>query len=88
MCLSTLLRQCCGLQGIPRMFDLFYRLLIDYTEDKNNPDGIWQGYIFSVSMFAVGLIQSITLQQYFHVAYCLGLKVRTAVVGMVYSKVM
>ncbi|XP_029207815.1 multidrug resistance-associated protein 1-like [Acropora millepora] len=61
------------------------RLLIDYTEGKNNPEK-WTGYVFSVSMLFVALLQSVAQQQYFHVMVTLGLKVRTAVVGMVYSK--
>ena len=65
---------------------LYLRLLIDYTEGKNNPEK-WTGYIFSVSMLFVALLQSVAQQQYFHVMVTLGLKVRTAVVGMVYSKV-
>ena len=38
-------------------------------------------------MFVVAFVQSIALQQYFHVIFRLGMNVRTAVIGMVYSKV-
>ncbi|KAJ7390689.1 Multidrug resistance-associated protein 1 [Desmophyllum pertusum] len=62
------------------------RLLIGYVEDKNNPDDKWRGYVYGIAMFAVALVQSIALQQYFHVVFTLGMNVRTAVIGMVYSK--
>lgn len=62
--------------------------MIAYSEDKNNPEGRWKGYIFAISMFAVATVQSLALQQYFHIVFILGLKVRTAVIGMVYSKVL
>jgi len=61
------------------------RLLIGYVEDKDNPD-VWRGYVYSISMFVVALVQSLALQQYFQVCFTLGLQVRTAVLGMVYSK--
>ena len=67
---------------------LFCRLLIGYVEDKNNPDDKWRGYVYGIAMFAVALVQSIALQQYFHVVFTLGMNVRTAVIGMVYSKVL
>lgn len=65
-----------------------FRLIIAYTEDKNNPSGKWRGYVLSISVFAVALTQSIALQQYFHIVFTLGMKIRTAVIGMVYEKVM
>ena len=64
------------------------RLLIEYIETKNGPDGEeWRGYIFALSMCLVAMLQSIALHQYFHVVSVLGLNVRTAVIGMVYTKV-
>ena len=65
---------------------IYYRLLIGFIEDKNNPD-VWRGYVYSISMFLVALVQSLALQQYFHVVFVLGMKIRTAVIGMIYSKV-
>ena len=67
---------------------LCFRLLIDYTDDRNNPDGRWRGYIFAISMFLVAFTQSIAIQQYFHIVFTLGMKIRTAVIGMVYAKVL
>ena len=64
----------------------FYRLLIEHVEDKDNPN-VWRGYVYGISMFVVALVQSLALQHYFHVIFSLGMKVRTAVIGMVYSKV-
>lgn len=61
-------------------------MLIGFIEDKDNTE-TWRGYAYGVSMFVVALVQSICLQQYFHFVTVLGMKIRTAVIGMVYSKV-
>ncbi|XP_078381561.1 multidrug resistance-associated protein 1-like isoform X2 [Oculina patagonica] len=61
------------------------RLLIEHVEDKDDLD-VWRGYVYGISMFVVALVQSVALQQYFRVIFSLGMKVRAAVIGMVYSK--
>ena len=61
-------------------------MLIGFIEDKDNTE-TWRGYAYGVSMFVVALVQSICLQQYFHFVTVLGMKIRTAVIGMVYSTV-
>lgn len=63
------------------------RMLIDYVEDKNDPSGAWKGYVFAGSMFVAAVIQSIVLHQYFHTMFTLGMRIRSAIIGLVYEKV-
>lgn len=61
------------------------RWLISFA---NNPDAYsWLGYIYSILFFAVALIQSFCLQQYFQLCFMLGMNVRTTVLASVYKKV-
>lgn len=56
-------------------------------EDKNNKTGIWKGYIFAVAMFATGVLQSSLLEYHFHVARMLEMKIKSAIIGLIYEKV-
>ena len=64
-----------------------YRLLIEYIQDKNDSAGKWKGYVYAGSMFVAATIESLILQQYFHLMMTTGMRVRSAVIGMVYEKV-
>ena len=66
---------------------LLYSLLISYTRDKGNPDEKWKGYVYGVAMFLVAMIISIVIHQYFQIVFVLGMRIRTALIGMVYAKV-
>lgn len=48
---------------------------------------VWKGYIFAIAMFVTATIQSFLLQYYFHHSYLLGIKLKTALLGLVYEKV-
>ncbi|XP_068732556.1 multidrug resistance-associated protein 1-like [Montipora capricornis] len=61
-------------------------LLISYTSDKGNPDEKWKGYVYGVAMFLVAMIISIVIHQYFQIVFVLGMRIRTALIGMVYAK--
>ena len=63
------------------------RMLIEYIEDKNDPSGVWKGYVFAGSMFVAAVLQSIVLHQYFHTMFTLGMRMRSAITGLVYEKV-
>ena len=65
----------------------FFRMLIEYTEDKTEYEEIWMGYVFAGSMFVSATLQSLVLQQYFHIMVTLGMKIRSAVIGLIYEKV-
>ena len=64
-----------------------YSLLIEYLEDRNSKLAVWKGYIFAVAMFLTATIQSFVLQYYFHHCYLLGMKLKTAMLGLIYEKV-
>ena len=56
-------------------------------EDRNNELAVWKGYIFAVAMFLTAIVQSFLLQYYFHHCYLLGMKLKTALLGLIYEKV-
>ena len=61
------------------------RLMIKYTEDTEEEE--WRGYVYAVLLFVVAVIQSLLLHQYFHRCFLVGMRVRTAIISAVYSKV-
>lgn len=60
------------------------KLMVSFTEDKSSYN--WEGYLYSVLLFVVALLQSLFLQQYFQQCFVLGMKVRTAIMAAVYKK--
>ena len=63
------------------------RMLIEFIEDKNNSEETWRGYVYAASMFVSAILQSLVLQQYFHIMFTLGMRVRSSVIGLLYEKV-
>ena len=61
------------------------RLMIQFTQNETQPD--WHGYFYTVLFFLTALIQSLFLHQYFHRAFIIGMRIRTAVIAAVYNKV-
>ncbi|XP_019491823.1 PREDICTED: canalicular multispecific organic anion transporter 1 [Hipposideros armiger] len=60
------------------------KLLISFA---NDPDTyLWTGYLYSVLLFVVALIQSLCLQYYFELCFKLGINVRTTIMASVYKK--
>ena len=68
-----------------RMSITFCRLLINFASDAKVP--AWKGYLYAVLLFVVALIQALLLQQYFIMAFTVGMRIRTAVIAAVYDKV-
>ena len=66
-------------------FSKLCRLMIQFTKDETQPD--WHGYLYTFLLFATALVQSLFLHQYFHRAFVVGMRVRTAVIAAVYNKV-
>lgn len=66
---------------------LLSSLLISYTRDRSNPDDKWKGYVYAIAMFLVAMTISLVIHQYFQIVFVLGMKIRTAIIGMVYAKV-
>lgn len=61
-------------------------LLIEYLEDRNSKLAVWKGYIFAGAMFLTAIIQSFLLQYYLHHCYLVGMKIKTALLGLIYEK--
>ena len=63
-------------------------MIIQYVEDENNEKmESWTGYILALGMFLVAMIQTLCLQNNFHVTYTVGMRIRTAIIGAIYRKV-
>jgi len=61
------------------------RLLIGFIADKTEHQ--WKGVLYALLLFIVAMVQSMLLHQYFHICFCVGMRVRTAVIAAVYRKV-
>lgn len=48
----------------------------------------WQGYFYTALLFICTCVQSLILQRYFHVCFVSGMRLRTAIIGAVYRKVL
>ena len=64
----------------------YFRLMIQFTKDENQPD--WHGYLYTVLFFVNALVLSLFLHQYFHRVNLVGMRIRTAVIAAVYNKVL
>ena len=60
-------------------------MLISYTQDSTQEQ--WKGYVYAVSMFLVSVFMSAVSHQYWQIVFVLGMRIRTALIGMVYAKV-
>ncbi|XP_072298433.1 multidrug resistance-associated protein 1 [Eucyclogobius newberryi] len=60
------------------------RLLISFINSSNSP--LWHGFFYTGLLFVCNCVQSLILQQYFHVCFVSGMRVRTAIIGAVYRK--
>nr|XP_020746844.1 canalicular multispecific organic anion transporter 1 [Odocoileus virginianus texanus] len=60
------------------------KLLIAFANDREMY--LWTGYLYSILLFVVALIQSVCLQYYFQLCFMLGMKVRTTIMASVYKK--
>ncbi|XP_078487497.1 multidrug resistance-associated protein 1-like isoform X1 [Ciona intestinalis] len=58
--------------------------LITFTTADYAP--MWQGYLLAVGMFVTALLQSVILQQYFHICFVVGMRLRSAIVSAIYRK--
>ncbi|XP_028669919.1 multidrug resistance-associated protein 1 isoform X2 [Erpetoichthys calabaricus] len=62
------------------------KLLIRFVNNSSAPS--WQGYFYTALLFVCACVQTLILQQYFHVCFMTGMRLRTAIVGAVYRKAM
>ena len=68
-------------------FILFYRLLIEYTEDKGNDADRWKGYVYVVCMVVIATLHGTAVQHSVHIAFKSAMRVHTSIIGVVYAKV-
>ncbi|XP_066833914.1 multidrug resistance-associated protein 1 isoform X6 [Anser cygnoides] len=61
-----------------------HRLLINFVNDKHAPD--WQGYFYTGLLFVCACLQTLILHQYFHICFVTGMRLKTAIVGVIYRK--
>ena len=59
--------------------------MIKFTQDESQPD--FYGYIYAILLFVIVLLQSLLLNQFFHLSKTVGMRVRAAIITAVYSKV-
>ncbi|XP_052415241.1 multidrug resistance-associated protein 1 [Carassius gibelio] len=59
-------------------------LLLGFMKDEDAP--LWKGYFFATLMFLLSCLQSIFNHQYTYTCFTVGMRVKTAVMGLVYRK--
>ena len=64
---------------------MFFRLIIDFVNTSDPYD--WKGYFLAVSLLAVSILRSLTMQLNFKYGAILGMRIRTVVITAVYRKV-
>ncbi|XP_053327188.1 multidrug resistance-associated protein 1 isoform X1 [Spea bombifrons] len=60
------------------------KLLIKFVGDKNAPN--WQGYLYTALLFFCACLQTLILHKYFHICFVTGMRLKSAVTGLVYRK--
>ncbi|NXN93457.1 MRP1 protein, partial [Rhinopomastus cyanomelas] len=63
---------------------LILKLLINFVNNKAAPN--WQGYFYTGLLFVCASLQTLILHQYFHICFVTGMRLKTAVVGVIYRK--
>lgn len=82
LCVSDISSLLCGLSNL---LLLSCSLFLKFIEDEAAPG--WLGYFYAFSMFLLGCLQTLFEQHYMYMCLVLGLRLRTAVTGLVYRKV-
>uniref|UniRef100_A0A8C2F3V1 ABC-type glutathione-S-conjugate transporter n=1 Tax=Cyprinus carpio TaxID=7962 RepID=A0A8C2F3V1_CYPCA len=59
-------------------------LLLGFMKDEDAP--LWKGYFYASLMFLLSCLQSIFNHQYTYTCFTVGMRVKTAVMGLVYRK--
>ncbi|NWV38493.1 MRP1 protein, partial [Grantiella picta] len=60
------------------------KLLLNFVNNKAAPN--WQGYFYTVLLFVCACLQTLILHQYFHICFVTGMRLKTAIVGVIYRK--
>ncbi|NXL88203.1 MRP6 protein, partial [Alectura lathami] len=82
--LSTLCLVICDifLFSIPKILSLF----LEFIEDQEAPN--WHGYFYAFIMVLLACLQTLFEQRYMYMCLVLGLRLKTAVTGLVYRKIL
>ncbi|KFV53756.1 Multidrug resistance-associated protein 1, partial [Gavia stellata] len=67
---------------IPKLLSLF----LEFIEDQEAPS--WHGYFYAFTMFLSACLQTLFEQRYMYMCLVLGLRLKTAVTGLVYRKIL
>ncbi|KAG7248653.1 hypothetical protein CRUP_034141, partial [Coryphaenoides rupestris] len=59
-------------------------LLLGFMRDDTAP--LWKGYFYATLMFLLSCLQSLFNHQYMYTCFTVGMRVKTAVMGLVYRK--
>jgi len=65
--------------------DFLIRQILNFLNDSKAPT--WVGIFYAILIGATVFCQTLFLQAYFHRTYCIGLRFRSAITGLVYRKV-
>ncbi|NXC16423.1 MRP6 protein, partial [Corythaeola cristata] len=68
--------------SIPKLLSLF----LEFIEDQEAPS--WHGYFYAFTMFLLACLQTLFEQRYMYMCLVLGLRLKTAVTGLVYRKIL
>uniref|UniRef100_A0A8C9TP04 ABC-type glutathione-S-conjugate transporter n=1 Tax=Scleropages formosus TaxID=113540 RepID=A0A8C9TP04_SCLFO len=63
---------------------LLHSLLLGFMRDEDAP--LWKGYFYASLMFLLSCLQSLFNHQYMYMCFTVGMRVKTAVMGLVYRK--
>ncbi|XP_051488594.1 multidrug resistance-associated protein 1 isoform X2 [Apus apus] len=82
--LSTVCLVTCDvfLFSIPKLLSLFLK----FSKDQEAPS--WHGYFYALTMFLLACLQTLFEQRYMYMCLVLGLRLKTAVTGLVYRKIL
>uniref|UniRef100_A0A8C8RV48 ABC-type glutathione-S-conjugate transporter n=1 Tax=Pelusios castaneus TaxID=367368 RepID=A0A8C8RV48_9SAUR len=68
--------------SVPKILSLF----LAFMTDQEAPS--WKGYFYAVSLFLLACLQTLFEQRYMYVCLVLGMRLKTAVTGLVYRKIL
>ncbi|CAJ0967200.1 unnamed protein product [Ranitomeya imitator] len=60
------------------------KLLIQFVGDKDAPT--WRGYLYTALLFICTCVQTLILHKYFHICFVTGMRLKSAIIGVVYRK--
>uniref|UniRef100_A0A670Y9S5 ABC-type glutathione-S-conjugate transporter n=1 Tax=Pseudonaja textilis TaxID=8673 RepID=A0A670Y9S5_PSETE len=67
---------------VPKTLSLF----LDFINDQEAP--LWIGYFYAAAMFLLACLQTLFEQRYMYMCFVLGMRLKTAITGLVYRKIL